>query len=177
MTLLPKLETVRFTLRKIEPGDIEALHSYWSDGVVTEYMNVRFQNIEESRQMVELLNNLPETGEGMRWAIVDKKSGVVLGSCGYHNVKADHRRAEVGYELGQEYWGQGVMQEVMNAVINHCFEALGFNRLEAFVTEGNNRSINTLEKLSFRQEGVLREYEYAQGKYQNQVIMSLLRSD
>ena len=175
--MIPRLETVRFTLRKINPGDIETLHSYWSDDVVTRYMNTNFQSIEESRQMVELLNGLPETGEGMRWAIVDKKSGVVLGSCGYHNVKAEHRRAEVGYELGQKYWGQGIMQEVMNTVIHHCFETLEFNRIEAFVTVGNNRSVNTLEKLGFKLEGVLREYEFVQGSYLDQVVLALLRSD
>ena len=39
ISMIPRLETVRFTLRKINPGDIETLHSYWSDDVVTRYMN------------------------------------------------------------------------------------------------------------------------------------------
>ncbi len=177
MNRIFELETTRFTLRKIEAGDLETLHSYWSDDVVTEYMNISFKSIEETQQMVDLLNSLPETGEGRRWAIVDKKSGVVMGSCGYHNVKAEHRRAEVGYELGREYWGQGVIQEVMKAVIHHCFEALELNRLEAFVTVGNNRSLNTLEKLGFKSEGVLREYEFTQGNFHDQVVLALLRSD
>ncbi len=177
MNRIFELETTRFTLRKIKAGDLETLHSYWSDDVVTEYMNISFKSIEETQQMVELLNSLPETGEGRRWAIVDKKSGVVMGSCGYHNVKAEHRRAEVGYELGREYWGQGVIQEVMNPVIRHCFEDLKLNRLEAFVTVGNNRSLNTLEKLGFKPEGVLREYEFTQGNFHDQVVLALLRRD
>lgn len=177
MNRLLELETARFNLRKIEAGDLETLHSYWSDDAVTEYMNVSFKSIEETQQMVDLLNSLPETGEGRRWAIVDKKSGVVMGSCGYHNVKAEHRRAEVGYELGREYWGQGVIQEVMKAVIHHCFEALELNRIEAFVTVGNNRSLKTLERLGFKTEGVLREYEFTQGNFHDQVILALLRSD
>lgn len=177
MTQASELETARFTLRKIEPGDIATLHSYWSDKFVTEYMNTSFRTLEESQQMVELLNSLPETEEGMRWAIVDKQSGVVLGSCGYHNVKAEHRRAEVGYELGQRFWGKGVMQEVMHVVLQHCFKTVGFNRIEAFVTVGNSRSIHTLEKLGFTAEGVLREYEFAQGKFQDQVILAILRKD
>ena len=172
-----ELETARFTLRKIGPSDIETLHSYWSDDIVTKYMNTSFQTLEESQQMVELLNNLPETEEGIRWAIVDKQSGVVLGSCGYHNVKVEHLRAEIGYEIGQRFWGKGVMQEVMHAVLQHCFEAVGFNRIEAFVTVGNDRSIHTLVKLGFKAEGVLREYEFAQGEFQDQVILALLRRD
>lgn len=177
MNRLLELETARFTLRKIETGDLETLHSYWSDIVVTEYMNVTLKTIEETKHMVDLLNSLPETGEGRRWAIVNKKDGIVIGSCGYHNVKAEHRRAEVGFELGREYWGKGVIQEVMNAVIRHCFEEIGLNRIEAFVTVGNNRSLNTLEKLGFKPEGVLREYEFTQGNFHNQVVLALLRSD
>ncbi|MFX4263438.1 GNAT family N-acetyltransferase [Pelotomaculum propionicicum] len=174
---LLELETDRFTLRKIEDGDLETLHSYWSDEVVTEYMNATFKSIEETQQMVELLNILPEIGEGRRWAIVDKRSGSVLGTCGYHNMKAEHRRAEIGFELGREYWGRGIMQEVMNIVIPHCFEDLGLNRIEAFVTVGNYRSLKALEKLGFKQEGVLREYEFTQGNFRDQVVLAILRSD
>jgi Acetyltransferases, including N-acetylases of ribosomal proteins len=68
-----ELETTRFALREIGAADLETLHSYWSDDVVTKYMNVSFKNIEETKQMVDLLNSLPERGEGRRWAIVDKK--------------------------------------------------------------------------------------------------------
>lgn len=177
MNRLFELETERFTLRKIEAGDLKTLHSYWSDDRVTKYMNVSFKSFEETKQMVELLNSLPETGEGRRWAIVDKRSGTVLGSCGYHNLKAEHRRAEVGYELGREYWGRGIIQEVMKEVIRHCFAELGLNRIEAFVTVGNNRSLNTLEKLGFMQEGVLKEYEFTQGDFHDQVVLALLKRD
>ncbi len=177
MTATVQLETARFTLRKIEAGDIETLHSYWSDDIVTEYMTASIKTLEESRQMVELLNSLPETQEGMRWAIVDKHSGTVLGSCGYHNVKAEHRRAEVGYEIGRSYWGRGVMQEVMHAVLQYLFETLFFNRIEAFVTLGNDRSVRTLEKLGFKAEGVLRDYEFAKGEFQDQIVLALLRKD
>ncbi|MDD2621028.1 MAG: GNAT family protein [Syntrophomonadaceae bacterium] len=177
MTETKGLETARFTLRKIEAGDIEILHSYWSDETVTKYMNLTFRTLDESRQMVALLNSLSELSEGRRWAIVDKDSGVVLGSCGYHNMKAEHRRAEIGYELGQNYWNKGIMQEVMHAVLQHCFESLRFNRIEAFVMVGNDRSVHTLEKLGFKTEGVLREYEYTKGKFQDQFIMSLIRKD
>jgi len=177
MTETIELETPRFKLRSIEPGDIETLHSYWSDDIVTEYMAVSFKALEESKDMVDLLNRLPETNEGRRWAIVDKPSGAVLGSCGYHNVKAEHKRAEVGYEIGWKYWGQGVMQEVLPAVLQHCFDTLGFNRIEAFVTVGNNRSVHTLAKLGFKAEGVLREYEFCKGEFQDQVVLALLRKE
>lgn len=171
------IHTSDFLLRKIEDADLESLHSYWSDEVVTEFMNTSFKTLEESQAMIDLLNGLPKNKEGRRWAIVEKRTGRVIGSCGYHNVKAEHRRAEIGYELGLEFWGRGIMQEVLTAVIEHCFENEGFNRIEAFVTEGNTRSINTLEHLGFKIEGLLRDYEFMQGQFRNQTILALLRKD
>lgn len=65
----------------------------------------------------------------------------------------------------------------MDAAIRHCFEELGLNRIEAFVTVGNNRSLNTLDKLGFKQEGILRDYEYTQGNFHDQVVLALLKRD
>ncbi|MEQ8174077.1 MAG: GNAT family protein [Syntrophomonadaceae bacterium] len=172
-----EIHTSNFLLRKIENADLKILHSYWSDEVVTKFMNTSFKSLDESQAMIDLLNGLPENNEGRRWAIVEKTTGRVIGSCGYHNVKAEHRRVEIGYELGFEFWGRGVMQEVLTAVLEYCFVNEGFNRIEAFVTEGNTRSVNTLEQLGFKIEGLLREYEITQGQFRNQKILALLRRD
>ncbi|KUG16494.1 hypothetical protein ASZ90_013826 [hydrocarbon metagenome] len=42
---------------------------------------------------------------------------------------------------------------------------------------GNNRSLNTLKRLGFRPEGLLREYEFTQGSFHDQVVFALLRRD
>jgi ribosomal-protein-alanine N-acetyltransferase len=105
------------------------------------------------------------------------KPGKRFGTCGFHNVKPEHRRAEIGYELGREFWSQGIMQEVLKVVIDYCFGRLNFNRLEAFVTQGNSRSLNTLLSLGFQVEGALRNYEYVRGEFQDQIILALLKRE
>lgn len=172
-----QFETERFWLRKIGPEDIETLFGYWSDERVTEYMNVTFTDVHEAEEMVDLLNGLVETGEGIRWAIADKTSAKVLGSCGFHNIKSEHRRAEIGYELGREFWEKGVLQEVMQAVLEYCFNTMDFNRIEAFVMVGNTRSANALKRLGFHEEGTLRDYEFTRGQFRDQIIFSLLKRE
>ncbi len=172
-----QLESSRFILRKIQPQDIETLFGYWSDAAVTEYMSATFSHLQEAEEMATLLNNLSETGQGYRWSVVDKARQKVLGTCGFHNVKPEHRRAEIGYELGREFWSQGIMQEVLKVVIDYCFGRLNFNRLEAFVTQGNSRSLNTLLSLGFQVEGALRNYEYVRGEFQDQIILALLKRE
>lgn len=172
------LETERLILRKIESRDIRALFAYWSDDRVTEHMNIdSFSSLWQARSMVKLLNGLVRREEGLRWAIVSKEDNKLLGTCGYHNVKKEHRRAEVGYELGIEHWGKGIMQEAIQAVLKHCFIKGDFNRIEALVNPDNQRSLNTLKKVGFSVEGELRDYEIAKGQSQNYIILSLLKRD
>lgn len=171
------LETERFWLREIISEDIDTLFSYWSDEEVTKYLNATFTDIQQAEDMVDLLNELAYTGQGYRWAIVDKSNGMVLGSCGFHNIRLENRRAEIGYELGHQFWGKGIPQEVMRVVLSYCFNVLKFNRIEAFVTVGNTRSVNSLKRLGFREEGILRDYEYSRGQFQDQIIFSVLKSE
>lgn len=172
------LITERLALRPISDADVETLFSYWTDPEVMEFLVLEpFADLDEARRMVALLNGLPEQGEGRRWAITDKNSGVVMGTCGFHSVKPEHRRAEIGYEMGRAFWGRGFMSEALQALLAHCFEQEGFNRVEAFVNVGNTRSFKVLQRAGFQEEGTLRQYEFARGRFIGQVIWSLLRQD
>lgn len=126
---------------------------------------------------MELLNGLPASRQGIRWAITRKEDDKVLGTCGFHNVKAEHSRAEMGYELGKEFWGQGVMQESLTAILDYGFNTLQYNRIEAFVNAGNCKSTRILAKMGFSLDGLLREYEFACGKFVDQYCYSLLKSE
>lgn len=172
----PTIETARLLLREIVGGDAAALHRYWSDEDVTEYMVLDpFEKIEDTRQMIVLLAGLFADGTGVRWAVVRKEDGAVIGTCGFHNLKPEHFRAEMGYEMGREFWGRGLMAEALAAILRYGYDALGFNRVEAFVNAGNERSVRILEKLGFQLDGTLREYEFARGRFVDQHCFSLLR--
>lgn len=172
------IETERLMLREIMIGDAAALHRYWSDEDVTEFMVLDpFAKIADTQQMIVLLAGLFADGAGVRWAIAGKEDGMVLGTCGFHNLKPEHFRAEMGYEMGKEYWGRGLMAEALTAILRYGFEAMDFNRVEAFVNAGNTRSLRILEKLGFRLDGTLREYELARSRFVDQHCLSLLRKD
>lgn len=176
--IFPIITTDQLVCCQIIANDAAILHQYWSDPAVTEYFSLEsFQSIEETLDMIVLLNSLPEKNEGIRWAITRKADNKVLGTCGFHNVKQEHFRAEIGYELGKEYWCQGFMTEALMAILTYGFNYMDFNRVEAFVNYGNIRSTGILEKLGFKLDGILREYEYNRGKFVNQYCYSLLKSD
>ena len=67
------------------------------------------------------------------------------------------------------------MTEALSAILQYGFGTMELNRVEAFVTDGNERSLGLLKKAGFVAEGCLRDYEWARGKFQDQWICSILR--
>ena len=174
----PALRTSRLMLREIEPSDAERLHAVWTDPLVVEHLVLDpFTEIRQTEEMIAILQGLHPSGEGVRWAITLRSDGTVLGTCGFHNWKKEHGRAEMGYELDSRMWRQGFMSEAVFAALEYGFGTMELNRVEALVTEGNQRSRGFLEKAGFRLEGTLRQYEWARGRRQNQWIFSLLKEE
>lgn len=174
----PRIMTSRFTLRGIQREDEEALHQIWTDPRVDRYFSMEhFESRQETRAMIALLSSLWGGDEGCRWSILDNQTGQIAGTCGFHKVAPQHHRAELGYELAPSFWGRGLMQEVIGAVLDYCFNDRDFNRIEAFVTAGNERSARTLLSAGFTLEGTLRQYEFARGQFVDHWLFSVLRSE
>lgn len=105
----------------------------------------------------------------------DKHSGVPIGFTGF--VRSDDEMAEVGFILDPAFHGQGYGFESLHAVCKFAFEKCRMRRLTATVTVGNIGSKKTLEKVGFKQEGVLRENYYLGEVWQDDWIFGLLRKE
>ena len=88
-----------------------------------------------------------------------------------------HRRAEVGFVLRRDRWGQGLASDALAVLFGFCFGRLGLHRLEADVDPENARSLRLLEKLGFQREGRLRERWQTQGDARDGIFLGLLRPD
>jgi ribosomal-protein-alanine N-acetyltransferase len=98
-------------------------------------------------------------------------NGEATGGIGVHVGEDVHRHvASIGYWLGEEFWGRGVMSEVVPAFVNHCFENLPLHRIYAEAFENNLGSARILEKAGFALEGRLRKNVIKDG----QILDSLL---
>ncbi|UFJ41584.1 GNAT family N-acetyltransferase [Brevibacillus humidisoli] len=176
---IPELQTDRLLLRKLSVEDAPILFQYWADDDVTRFMNIPpFQHVEQATDMIVHLNTLSERQEASRWGIVLKETGTLIGTCGFNTSWAgEDRRSEIGYDLGKPYWGRGYMTEALRALVSHGFDQLDLNRIEALVEPGNTGSIKTLGKVGFQQEGLLRDYQFAKGRFVDLRMFSLLRRE
>ncbi|TKI89149.1 GNAT family N-acetyltransferase, partial [Bacillus cereus] len=86
-----------------------------------------------------------------------KGTGQLIGTCGFHLINNNHKRAEIGYELDDTYWGQGYASEALQAILAYGFEMLQLIRIAAVVYVENKSSQKLLIKAGFQEEGLLRK--------------------
>ncbi len=146
-----RIETPRLLLRSWQEQDLEELYEYAGVPGVGEAAGwSHHKSLEESRRILNMFIREKKT-----FAIVLKTCGKVIGSLGIEN--ADHadgkllelKGREVGYVLSMEYWGQGLMTEAVQAVIQYCFSALDYDFLTCSHFLQNTRSRRVIEKCGF----------------------------
>jgi ribosomal-protein-alanine N-acetyltransferase len=170
--------TNRLIMKDMKEEDGEILYKYWSDNEVTKYMNITpFHKVEQAKEMIQFLTTLKEEGKAARYSIFLKKSGELIGTCGFNSIDNENSRVEIGYDLGKNYWGHGYIREALTALIQEAFLSLHMNRIEAKVEVENENSIKALSKLAFTNEGRLRQYERSKGKLIDVYMFSLLKEE
>jgi ribosomal-protein-alanine N-acetyltransferase len=176
----PVLETERFVLRAPTREDVDDIFRIMSDVRVTRYFgSLPMMARVEAEQRVERIQTAFQEHAGIRWAIADRASGQLVGTAGFWRLLKPHYRAEIGYELAPEWWGQGVMTEAVGAMLHFGFTSMGLHSVEAQIHPDNSASRRVLEKLGFVQEGHLREnfYDPIETIFTDTAVFGLLKAD
>lgn len=173
------IDTERYRLDQLQRADAPALLTHFADPDVTRYLDFDpLADLAEARAIIDWAEGLARDRVGGRWAIRARDAGVWLGTAGFNAItRTRASRGEIAYDLAREWWGRGVMREVLPVLLGVGFVDLDLNRLEAFVTPGNEPSARLLTRHSFRQEGLLRAYGRWRGRDWDQELWSLLRAD
>lgn len=164
---IPTLRTGRLVLRAFTPDDAP-----------------RVQQLAGAREVASTTVTMPhpyEDGMAEAWiaghaaawqarkrlsfAVTTQADGVIGGIS--LKLEMEHRRAEMGYWIGVPYWGQGFATEAAAAVLEHCFGALGLNRVVGRFFARNPASGNVLRKLGMTHEGVQREHVMRLGQLED----------
>jgi ribosomal-protein-alanine N-acetyltransferase len=114
----------------------------------------------------------------LKFLMVLKENNETIGSCGYHNWYAMHRKAEIGYVLHkEEHKRKGYMTEAMKAVLHYGFCSMNLNRVEAFIGPDNAASQSLVKRYGFTQEGYLRQHFRYEDKVQDSLLFALLKEE
>ena len=172
------LETERLRLRWITAADAPGLFAVYSDPVVARFLSrPAFTEMAQAEKMAANAQDGYADGSGVNFAIERKGEPGLMGNCMLFRFHRESRRAEIGYSMGRQYWGQGYMHEALRALIDYAFGPLALNRIEADIDPRNANSAKSLERLGFRAEGILRERWIVAGEVSDTAYYGLLRSE
>lgn len=155
---MPVLETERLRLRKLTMRDAQDIYDYGRDPLVAKYVLWEaYRNVGEARAYLRYMLRKYRNTEPASWGIELKSSGKIIGTIGYMWIQSDNAAAEVGYSLARAHWGQGIMTEALQAVIDYAFTSLRLNRVEAIHEPENPASGAVMRKCGMTEEGTLRQ--------------------
>lgn len=103
--------------------------------------------------------------------------GKIVGVAGYNNINWSNKTAYIGYWLGEEFQGNGIMTKVAKALTNYAFSELNLNKVEIRAAVGNKKSRNIPERLNFVNEGCIRQAEWLYDHYVDHVVYGILAEE
>ena len=153
----PTLRSARLELRPIQVVDAPELFEWSRDRRMCEYVPHKpFEDLDSVRVYLARRVSSRRAGEPSPFAIRELSGGPVIGTVGLGLVDAKTGVAEIGYQIGPPWWGNGYAGEAMRRLIVESFETLRLSRVEAICSIQNAASVRVLEKSAMTREGVLR---------------------
>lgn len=133
-------------------------------------------SIENTRSLIEAGEMQQALDNGCIWGVRDE-SGVLAGVVDLQWVQWQHLAGSLGYWLGGEFQGRGLMTRALRLLCHFVFEELELNRLELSVACENERSLALVRRVGFIEEGRRRDYERLHGRFLDHVSLAMLARD
>jgi len=169
-----KIECDKCILRKWKPSDLENLVKNANNYKIARNLRDAFPypyTIEDGKKWLEFAKN----GEwGYKFAITINDEavggiGLIVGT------DIERKSSEVGYWLGEDYWGKGITSSAIEGIVKFAFNNLKLERVFAVPLEHNIASRKVLEKNDFVLEGILRNSVIKTGKMYNQALYAKIK--
>jgi ribosomal-protein-alanine N-acetyltransferase len=172
------LNTKRLLLRPLRESDAPAYFSIRSDPTVMRYgSTLPMASLDVA--VARIARGISEMQSGLHLCLGLERveDSALIGSCSLFNLDEQCRRAEIGYEMHRDAWGNGYMHEALLALLEYGFSDMALNRVEADVHPDNVGSAKSLERLGFKKEGHLKERWIVGDEISDSLIYGLLLSD
>ena len=103
--------------------------------------------------------------------------GKIVGVAGYNSINWSNKTAYIGYWLGEEFQGNGIMTKVAKTLTDYAFSELNLNKVDIRVAMENKKSRNIPERLNFVNEGCIRQSEWLYDHYVDHVVYGILAEE
>lgn len=169
------LELSHCTIRPWTHADAESLHRHADNRQVSIHLRDRFPFPYGMEQARSFLGWIATQVAPTVWAI--DIQGEAVGGIGIElHTDVERVSAEIGYWIGQPFWGRGIATEVLIAVTAAAFEQFDITRIYAVPFADHVASIRVLEKAGYVLEGRMRQSAIKDGKIRDQLLYAAYKS-
>ena len=146
-------------LRQIDAeGDFDEFEAIWSDSDAFKYYE-GYRSKPNAEQIRIILNNEIkgfQKANNYCWTISNSATNKAMGRIHFNSFENNNTSANIGFFLGREHWGKGIMSMCISPVVEFGFNTLKLERIYTTVEPNNIGSWKALEKNGFLREGLLR---------------------
>jgi RimJ/RimL family protein N-acetyltransferase len=166
------------TLREISREDIPTINGWRRDPVVADGVGAPRRFIGVDVDLLWYEEYLKRRGSEVRCAVCLESSAQLVGMVSLTRIDYVHRNAEFNAVVGERSsQNRGVGTAAAQAMVRHGFADLNLHRIYVSILRDNVSSIRMCEKAGFREEGILRDAAYKNGRYHDMVLMGVLNAD
>ncbi|MFJ7972405.1 GNAT family N-acetyltransferase [Psychrobacillus sp. NPDC096389] len=101
----------------------------------------------------------------------------LAGVIGFHQINWNNKSTSIGYWLGNDYVGLGLMTKSVKAFVDYALNDLKLNRVEIRAAVENKKSRAIPERLGFTEEGCIRQAEWLYDHYVDHIVYGMLKKD
>lgn len=150
----PVLETERLILRAMVQEDENDLFFLRTDTEINKYIMrpKKDASLDDTRVVMERIRQNLVTADAVFWMIAFRDNPAAIGNIVLWNIDKEQHRGEVGYTLHNDYWGMGIMNEAMKAVLDYGFGQMKLDIVEAYTHRDNTSSRKLLERYGFERD-------------------------
>ncbi|MFW6120546.1 MAG: GNAT family N-acetyltransferase [Petrotogales bacterium] len=164
-------------LRAYRKEDMDEAYNLVNDLEVRGFLNPGIPYPLKREEEDKFYENLSSSKDTYSFAIERIEDKRYIGGCGVNEVNWKNSNCCVGIFLGKPYWSYGYGTEAMQILVDFIFKEMNIHKIFLCVYSFNERAIKSYEKLGFKVEGRLREHIFRFGKYHDEIIMGILRSE
>jgi ribosomal-protein-alanine N-acetyltransferase len=172
----------RSIIRPYKDSDAESLATCANNPKIVRFMRNAFPHPYTLHHAKEWISMQSKSNPMYNFVIVHPVTGAVMGGIGLKpGEDVECRSAELGYYLGEEYWGQGVMPEAVLGFVDWAFSHFdgldGLERIFVRIFHSNIASERVVLKAGFQFEGRMKKSVYKDGVMLDQLLYSVIRED
>ncbi|MBD7984291.1 GNAT family N-acetyltransferase [Sporosarcina sp. Sa2YVA2] len=165
----------RVRLRKLSSEDAGTYHEWRNDLEVMHYTSPSL-DVFTLADTESFITSIAESTTSKSYIIEEIKTGKPIGITSLINIDFTNRNAECIIDIGdKDYWSKGFGREAFQLLLEFAFKELNLHKVVLRVFSFNERAIKLYQKLSFEEEGRLKEQLYRNGAWHDVVLMGLLK--